>query len=86
MNEDALLGKHVVRNKKLLEMTPKEAVDEGLIPLERLPELIKAKNAYNLQVPAENKNMVRGIWIWGRPGVGKSHCVRMNEDSLYIKA
>lgn len=28
---------------------------------------------------------VRGIWIHGAPGIGKSHIVRTNEPSLYLK-
>jgi len=28
----------------------------------------------------------RGVWIFGRPGVGKSHYVRAHEPDLYLKA
>lgn len=82
---NAALG-HKAKNKQLLEISPKEAVDQGLIPLLALPSLIKAKAMYALQEKAQNQEMVRGIWIWGLPGVGKSHLVRTNEESLFVKA
>lgn len=38
-----------MRNKQLLEISAKEAVDQGLIDLMQLPALVKAKAAYALQ-------------------------------------
>lgn len=38
-----------------------------------------------LQEPYTHPN-VRGTWIWGPPGTGKSHVARSFSDSLYIKA
>jgi len=57
-----------------------------LIPLIHLPNLIKAKAAYRLLEEAKDQEECRGIWIYGPPGVGKSHKVRTSEPSLYIKA
>lgn len=37
-----------------------------------------------LQDPYEHHD-VRGYWIWGPPGTGKSHCARSFSDSFYIK-
>lgn len=48
--------------------------------------LIKAKAAYHLLEPARDMPTTRGIWYYGKPGVGKSHIVRNAEPSLYIKA
>jgi len=48
MNEDIFKGKHVSTNKQLLEISAKQAVDDGLIPLIQLPALVKAKAAYAL--------------------------------------
>ena len=39
----------------------------------------------SLSSPVESTD-VRGIWIYGAPGVGKSHAVRRHEDELYIKS
>ena len=39
---------------------------------------------YANEEPYEHDS-VRGIWIYGEPGTGKSHEVRRREKSLYIK-
>lgn len=77
---------HKSKNLKLLTEDPKDLVDQGEITLLQLPNLIKAKAAYKLLEAAKDQEDVRGIWIWGPPGVGKSHQVRTSEPSLYIKA
>lgn len=86
-NIDVVAAKdHKSKNSRLLVMSSKEAVDEGEIGLLQLPALIKAKAAYALLAPALDQEQVRGTWIWGPPGVGKSHQVRTQEPSLYVKA
>ena len=36
-----------------------------------------------LTFPPYEHEDVRGIWLWGDPGIGKSHCVRATFDSVY---
>lgn len=79
-------NKKAKNNAALLAMNPKEAVDQGEITLLQLPQLIKAQGAYRLLEEAKDQEDTRGIWIWGPPGVGKSHKVRTMEPSLYLKA
>jgi len=67
-------------------MTAKEAVDQGEISLLQLPNLIKAQAAYKLLGEAIDQEAVRGVWVWGPPGYGKSHMVRSKEPSLFLKA
>lgn len=47
-------NKHALKNKQLMEISEKEAVDNGLIPLIHLPNLIKAKAAYRLLEEAKD--------------------------------
>jgi len=77
---------HKTKNASLLKEDPKELVDEGVITLFQLPALLKAKAAYKLLEAAKDMEIVRGIWVWGKPGLGKSYLVRTNEKDLYIKA
>jgi len=77
---------HKSKNARLLTEEAKDLVDEGVITLFQLPALLKAKAAYKLLEDARDMELVRGIWIWGKPGLGKSHLVRTNVKDLYVKA
>ena len=35
--------------------------------------LHKAEQLADMKLPAYNHHEVRGIWLWGEPGTGKSH-------------
>lgn len=78
--------KKAKNNQELLSMSAKEAVLQGKINLLQLPALIKAKGMYDMLEEAKDCSDVRGIWYWGKPGVGKSHRAREENPSLYIKA
>lgn len=85
---DAAKSKRAARNKQIVTEDPKKLVDEGIIPIDRLPNIMKAIDIYHLLEPAEDMDTCRGIWIYGPPGVGKSHVVRtlFPRQQLYIKA
>jgi hypothetical protein len=79
-------AKKAKNSKDLIALTPKEAVDNGLIGLLQLPQLIKARGMYNMLVEAKDHDNVRGVWYYGPPRVGKSMVARKENPSLYLKA
>ena len=48
--------------------------------------LHRAEQISNLKQPAYNHDTVRGVWIWGEPGTGKTHYAREKYPNCYIKA
>jgi len=79
--------KKAARNKQLLEDEPQKLVEEGFIGVMQLPQLLKAKAAYSLLKPAVQTVNVRGVWIWGKTGIGKSYLVReLFQGRLYLKS
>lgn len=79
--------KRASRNDELLDQDPKNLVTEGVIGLLQLPNLIKASAAFNLLgAPYESVN-VRGVWVTGKSGAGKSHFVRSrHQGNLFLKS
>lgn len=77
--------KKAKNNKELLEMTPKEAVEQGKINLLQLPALIKARGMFNMLEEAKDHDSVRGIWYHGAPGVGKSWKARRENPGCFLK-
>lgn len=79
------------KNKRLLTEDLVDLVDKGDISAYSLPLLKKAREIYSglkkRKIAMEN---VRGKWIYGKPGLGKTHfCVQdsldRNEDEPYFK-
>lgn len=87
MDLNAKQKKKAARNKELLTEDLKQLIDSGEIGLKELPVIQRARDAYqSLQPPLRTEN-VRGVWIVGRTGVGKTHYVRTRHTpaELYLK-
>lgn len=85
--EDAK-SKKAARNLQLLHEDPKQLIADGSIGFLQLPALLKSKALYTtLQPPLETED-VRGYWVVGKTGIGKSHFVRtkFSADELYLKS
>jgi len=74
------------RNKELLSCNLTVAVSSGLLSLNQVPVIKKAKSILALeQLPYEHDS-VRGIWFWGPPGTGKSYTARSTYPGAFLKA
>lgn len=60
---------------------------DGIIHITQVPLLKKAKAIIHSELPPFQRDDVCGMWIYGAPGIGKSHYVRNNfiSSHIYIK-
>lgn len=76
--------------KELLTSDPVQLVDNDTISAFSYTNLVRAQAHYALvSAPIKNFNHVRGIWLHGKPGTGKSFYARSFGDRLggsFIKA
>ena len=80
------LRKRAARNKELLEEDPRMLVQSGSLSATMLTTVLKARAAFGLLEPAEDRTEARGIWIYGPPGTGKSYAARHNYGPFFVKA
>ena len=73
------------KNALMLAKTPKELVDDGDISLLMLPQLLKAKRAYERAAKPPKHIPRKCYWIWGPPRAGKSYVVREMFEDIYEK-
>ena len=86
-NEDIDSARHkkAKRNMELINMDPKDAVQQGYIGFCALPSFLKAKREWkNLEkVPLHLDRCC--YWIYGEPRTGKSYACRSAYPELYEK-
>lgn len=76
------------QNKKIAEMGAVAAIQEGLVDIVKYQNLKRSLDLYKLDTqPAYEADDVRGIWIHGPPGTGKTHKARHAFDgTIFLKS
>lgn len=73
------------KNARYLSEDLNKLVDSGELGLQQLPQLYRAKELYRLSQPVSHTDNVKGVWIYGSSGLGKSHFVRLRHPNAFIK-
>jgi len=79
-------AKRKAKNLAVLHSNLLGLVEEGIISINEVPVIKKAKLILEQEGDAVETNTVRGEWIYGPPGTGKSHQARTQYPEAYIKA
>jgi len=74
------------QNKEILEKPLRQLVEEGVISIREVRAIKNAKMDLALEMKEYEHDKVRGVWIYGPPGSGKSHMARENYPGAYRKA
>jgi len=83
-NDQSVVQKRALENKKIIETPLHELVDSGDISLFSYQVLTQAKNLYMLDKMDVPEYMPKNcLWIYGNTGIGKSRYVRDNYPGLF---
>lgn len=81
------MEERIRKNKRLRDTPMDELLDSGELHMLDVRKLKNARLDLAQEIPAFAASDVRGIWIWGPPGVGKSRKARADYgDDVYLKA